>query len=150
MARNTVALALGGGGARGWAHIGVLRTLSEAGLSPDIIVGTSIGAIVGGHYAADRLAELGAFVRPLTRRSVLGFLDVSFSGSGLITGQRLFDRFDDHLKGLTIEKLPTRFVAIATELSTGHEVWLRRGRITDAVRRRFYSIARWILVGAAN
>ena len=134
MAKNKFALALGGGAARGWAHIGVLRALSEAGLKPDIVAGTSIGAIVGGHYAAGRLRELEAFVRPLTRRGVFSYLDLSVSGSGLIAGQRLFDRFDDHLNGLSIEKLPTKFVAIATELATGHEVWLRRGRVTDAVR----------------
>ena len=134
MAKNKFALALGGGAARGWAHIGVLNALCDAGLKPDIVVGTSIGAIVGGHYAAGRLQELEAFVRPLTRRGVLGYVDLSVSGSGIIAGQRLFDRFDDHLGDLTIEKLPTRFVAIATELSSGHEIWLRRGRVTDAVR----------------
>ena len=70
MAKNKFALALGGGAARGWAHIGVLKALCDAGLKPDIVVGTSIGAIVGGHYAAGRLQELEAFVRPLTRRGV--------------------------------------------------------------------------------
>jgi NTE family protein len=134
MAKNKFALALGGGAARGWAHIGVLRALSEAGLEPDIVAGTSIGAIVGGHFAAGRLPELEAFVRPLTRRGVFSYVDLSVSGSGLIAGRRLFERFEDHLQGLTIEKLPTKFVAIATELATGHEVWLRRGRVTDAVR----------------
>jgi NTE family protein len=134
MAKQTFALALGGGAARGWAHIGILKALAKAGLRPDIVAGTSIGAIVGGHYAAGRLDELEEFVRPLTRRRVFTYLDLSVSGSGLITGQRLFNRFDDHLKDLLIEDLPTRFVAIATELATGHEVWLRRGRVTDAVR----------------
>jgi NTE family protein len=134
MANNKFALALGGGAARGWAHIGILRALTDAGLKPEIVAGTSIGAIVGGHYAAGRLRELEDFVRPLTRRGAFSYLDVSVSGSGLIAGQRLFDRFDAHLKDLTIEKLPTKFVAVATELSTGHEVWLRRGRVTDAVR----------------
>jgi NTE family protein len=90
--------------------------------------------VVGGHYAAGRLGELEAFVLSLTRRGVLSYLDLSVSGSGIISGQRLFDRFDDHLKDLRIEQLPTRFVAVATELATGHEVWLRRGRLTDALR----------------
>ena len=124
----------GGGAARGWAHIGVLRALSEAGLKPDIVVGTSIGAIVGGHYAAGQLDELETFARALTRRNVFSYLDLSVSGSGLIGGQRLFDRFDGHLKGLKIEDLSTRFAAIATDLGTGNEIWLRRGRVTDAVR----------------
>ena len=134
MAKDKLALALGGGGARGWAHIGILRALSKAGLRPDIVVGTSIGAIVGGHYAAGRLDQLEDFAQSLTRRRVFSFLDLSVSGSGLITGQRLFDRFDDHLKGLTIEELPMRFAAIATDLANGHEIWLRRGIVTDAVR----------------
>ena len=134
MSKNSFALALGGGAARGWAHIGILKALSKAGLRPDIVAGTSIGAIVGGHYAANRMDELELFVRPLTRRGVFSYLDLSVSGSGLIAGQRLFNRFDDHLKDLLIEELPTRFVAIATELASGHEVWLRRGRLTDAVR----------------
>ncbi len=134
MANPKIALALGGGAARGWAHIGVVKALSKAGISPDIIAGTSIGAIVGGHYASGRMDELEAFVRPLTRRRVFSYFDFSVSGSGLITGQRLFDRFDEHLKGLLIEELPVRFVAIATELSTGHEIWLRRGCVTNAVR----------------
>ncbi|SFV32197.1 patatin-like phospholipase family protein [Hyphomicrobium facile] len=134
MAKQKFALALGGGAARGWAHIGILQGLAEARLEPEIVVGTSIGAIVGGHYASGRLNDLADFARQLTRRRVFSFLDLSVSGSGLIAGQRLFDRFDDHLRGLTIEQLPVRFAAIATDLATGHEVWLRRGCVTEAVR----------------
>ncbi len=134
MAKQKFALALGGGAARGWAHIGILRGLADAGLEPEIVVGTSIGAIVAGHYAAGRLDMLEDFARQLTRRRVFSFLDLSVSGSGLIAGQRLFDRFDDHLTGVRVEDLPIRFAAIATDLSTGQEVWLRRGLVTDAVR----------------
>ncbi|MFA5958085.1 patatin-like phospholipase family protein [Hyphomicrobium sp.] len=134
MSKQKFALALGGGAARGWAHIGILRGLAEAGLEPEIVVGTSIGAIVGGHYAAGRLGMLEDFARELTRRRVFSFLDLSVSGSGLIAGQRLFARFEDHLSGLKIEDLQTRFAAIATDLSTGQEVWLRRGSVTDVVR----------------
>jgi len=134
MAKDKFALALGGGAARGWAHIGVLRVLEEAGLTPDIVVGTSIGAIVGGHFAGGRLDQLEEFARGLTRRRVFGYLDLSVSGSGLIAGQRLFDKFDDHLRDLRIENLPTRFAAIATDLSSGHEIWLRNGNVNDAVR----------------
>ena len=86
-----IGLALGGGSARGWAHIGVLRALNEAGIYPDIIAGTSIGAVVGGCYVAGELDALEQFARELTRRKVLGFLDFNFSGSGLINGQRLCD-----------------------------------------------------------
>lgn len=134
MSKQKFALALGGGAARGWAHIGILRGLAEAGLEPEIVVGTSIGAIVGSHYASGCLDTLEEFARSLTRRRVFSFLDLSVSGSGLIAGQRLFDRFDDHLRGYKIEDLPTRFAAIATDLSSGQEVWLRRGNVIDAVR----------------
>jgi NTE family protein len=134
MSKQKFALALGGGAARGWAHIGILRGLADAGLDPEIVVGTSIGAIVGGHYASGRLDLLEDFALSLTRRRVFSFLDLSVSGSGLIAGQRLFDRFDEHLSGLRIEDLPIRFAAIATDLSSGQEIWLRRGSVIEAVR----------------
>jgi len=134
MGKTTLALALGGGAARGWAHIGVLRTLQSAGLEPDLVVGTSIGAIVGAHHVVGRLSELETFAHSLTRRKFFSYLDVSMTGSGLITGQRLFELFNQFLSNSKIESLDRRFVAIATELSTGHEVWLQRGSIVDAIR----------------
>jgi len=137
MARGKVAVALGGGAARGWAHIGVLRAMQQAGLEPDIIVGTSIGAVVGGCYVAGRLDKLEEFARSLTRRKVFGFLDFNLSGSGLIAGRRLCDELDQHLEGLMIEKLGRRFVAVATELGTGHEVWLTRGHLVEAMRASY-------------
>ena len=132
-----IGLALGGGVARGWAHIGVLRTLEAAGIVPDIVVGTSIGSVVGGCYVANELDELEDFARSLTRRKVLGYLDFNFAGSGLITGQRLNDRLDVKLRDLSIEKLSRRFVAVATEIGTGHEVWLSRGKLVDAMRASY-------------
>ena len=84
MAAMKIGLALGGGAARGWAHIGVLRALHDAGIHPDIVAGTSIGAVVGGCYVAGELDELEAFARSLTRRKVLGFMDFNFTGAGLI------------------------------------------------------------------
>ncbi len=92
MARPTIGIALGGGAARGWAHIGVLRTLIDAGLEPDIVAGTSIGAVAGACYVTGRLNALEDFAGGLTRRRVFGFLDFNFAGSGLITGQRLSTR----------------------------------------------------------
>jgi NTE family protein len=133
MGECRIGLALGGGSARGWAHIGVLRALNAAGIYPDIVAGTSIGAVVGGCYVAGELGALEAFARGLTRRKVLGFLDFNFSGSGLITGQRLRDVLNERMKDANIEELPKRFVAVATEIGTGHEVWLSRGRIVDAI-----------------
>jgi len=132
-----IGLALGGGSARGWAHIGVLRALQEAGIHPDIVAGTSIGAVVGGCYVAGELEALEQFARDLTRRRVLGFLDLNFSGSGLITGQRLRSVLDVRLKDALMERLPKRFVAVATEIGTGHEVWLSRGRLVDAMRASY-------------
>ena len=132
-----IGLALGGGVARGWAHIGVLRTLEAAGIVPDIVVGTSIGSVVGGCYVADELDELEDFARTLTRRKVLGYLDFNFAGSGIISGQRLNDRLDIKLRDINIEQLKRRFVAVATEIGTGHEVWLARGKLTDAMRASY-------------
>jgi NTE family protein len=137
MSNCRIGLALGAGCARGWAHIGVLRALNEAGIHPDIVVGTSIGAVVGGCYAAGELDAVEGFARDLTRRKVLGFLDFNFSGSGLITGQRLCNALDERMKDTSIETLSKRFVAVATEIGTGHEVWLSRGRIVDAMRASY-------------
>jgi NTE family protein len=132
-----IGLALGGGSARGWAHIGVLQALNEAGIQPDIVAGTSIGAVVGGCYVAGHLDALNQFARDLTRRKVLGFLDFNFTGSGLINGQKLSNVLDLRLKSINIESLTKRFVAVATEIGTGHEVWLSRGSIVEAMRASY-------------
>jgi NTE family protein len=137
MPRPVIGIALGGGAARGWAHIGVLKTLAEAGLEPDIVAGTSIGAVAGACYVTGRLRELEEFAGALTRRRVFGFLDFNFAGSGLITGQRLNSRLETHLQEFTIEKLERKFVAVATELGTGHEVWLNKGNLVNALRASF-------------
>lgn len=137
MTRSKIGIALGGGAARGWAHIGVLRALSQAGIKPDIIAGTSIGAVVGGCFAAGRLDELEGFARELTRRKVFGFLDFNLSGSALISGQKLVQRLDRHIRGVSIEGLSHRYVAVATELGTGHETWLSQGSLVDAMQASY-------------
>lgn len=137
MARGRVGLALGGGAARGWAHIGVLKALRAAGIEPDIVAGTSIGAVVGGCYAAGHLDEIEAFARELTPRKIFGLLDFNFAGTGLINGQRLYERLDRHLSDKRIEDLDVRFAAVATEIGTGHEHWLSRGKLVDAVRASY-------------
>ena len=137
MAMGKIGIALGGGAARGWAHIGVLRALIQAGITPDIVAGTSIGAVVGGCYSAGRLDELEGFARDLTRRKVFGYLDVNLSGSGLITGQRVVERLEGHLAGRTVEQLSPRFIAVATELGTGQEIWISRGALVDAMRASY-------------
>jgi NTE family protein len=136
-ARPTIGIALGGGAARGWAHIGVLKSLIAAGLQPDIVAGTSIGAVAGACFVTGRLNALEDFACGLTRRRIFGFLDFNFAGSGLITGQRLSTRLEQHLQQFNIEQLERRFVAVATELGTGHEVWLNKGSLVNALKASF-------------
>lgn len=135
--RPSVGLALGGGIARGFAHIGILRVLAKHGIEPDVVVGTSIGAVVGACYAAGKLDALDEWARGLTTRGVLGYLDVSLGGSGLMGGNRLAERLEGTLADTLIEDLPKRYAAIATELGTGHEIWLTRGRVVDAARASY-------------
>ena len=135
--RPSIGLALGGGGARGFAHIGVLRALIANGIVPDVIVGTSIGAVVGGCYAANQMDELESWSRALTVRGVLSYLDINLSGSGLIRGDQLAKRLNVGLADQRIDDLPIRFAAIATEFNTGHEIWLTRGRLAEALRASY-------------
>lgn len=135
--RPSLAIALGGGIARGWAHIGVLRALDEAGLKPDIVVGTSVGAVVGGCWAAGKLDDLETWARSLTKRRMFGLLDISLAGSGLISGGRLKGLLENSLGEVSIESLAPRFAAIATEYTTGHEVWLGRGHLVEALRASY-------------
>jgi NTE family protein len=131
--RPKIGLALGGGAARGWSHIGVLRVLAREGIVPDIIAGCSIGAVVGGCYAAGKLDEIEDFARSLTKRRIMGLLDFHIRGSGLIAGDRLRRLIERHLADQRIETLPIRFGAVATELGSGHEIWLTKGSIVEAV-----------------
>ena len=135
--RAKVGLVLGAGAARGWAHIGALRELEALGVKLDVIVGSSIGTLVGGCYAAGRLDMLETFARSLTRRRVFGLLDFSFAGGGLIGGQRLRARLEAAFGDLRIEDLPVQFAAVATEIGGGHEIWLRRGLLVDAIRASY-------------
>ena len=132
-----VGLALGGGAARGWAHIGVLKALARAGIQPDIIAGTSIGAVVGGCYSAGHLDNLEQWALDLTPKRIFGYLDFNLAGTGLISGQRLCGRLEQHLGDCNIESMKTRFTAVATEVGTGHEHWLSRGRLVEAVRASY-------------
>jgi NTE family protein len=135
--RPSIGLALGGGAARGFAHIGVMRTLAAHGIVPDVIVGTSIGAVVGGCYAARLLDSFETWARGLKVRSIFSYLDISLSGSGLIGGSHLAAKLSETLADGRIEDLPIRFAAIATEFNTGHEIWLTRGRLADAMRASY-------------
>lgn len=135
--KSGVALALGGGAARGWAHIGVLRAFDEAGIQIDMIAGTSIGALVGGCYLAGRLDELEDFARSLTPRRMFGFFDLSFRGNGLLGGMRLDAKMREHLENVTFEELAKPFICVATEIGTGHEIWLSSGNLVSAMRASY-------------
>ena len=134
MGNPRLAIALGSGSARGWAHIGVLRALLQAGVVPDIVCGTSIGAFVGAAYASGSLDPLEGWVRGLTRRDVLGFFDVSLVAGGLIKGEKLLGYTSRLFLDETFADLDKPFACVATDLASGREVWLREGRILDAVR----------------
>jgi NTE family protein len=131
--RFKIGLALGSGSARGWAHIGVIRVLEQAGIRPDIVCGTSIGALVGASYAAGDLDSLESWVTGLTWKTVFRLIDVTMTG-GLIKGERLIDIFRARFKNRSVADLDLKFAAVATELETGREVWLQRGPLVDAVR----------------
>lgn len=128
-----IGLALGSGSSRGWAHIGVIRALEEAGMRPDLVCGTSIGALVGAAYAAGELEPLEQWVRKLQMGEIFGLADLSLGG-GLLKGDRLMQFFRSHFVDRPIEELAMPFAAVATSLRTGAEVWLRSGSTLDAVR----------------
>jgi len=136
--RPRIGLALGGGVARGWAHIGVLRALSKYGIEADVVCGSSVGALAGGVYLAGRLDALEEWARSLTRMKIVSYLDLRIrAGGGLIGGHRLVHEMHQHLGDVRIEDLPRPFLATATDLVTGHEVWLQRGPLVDATRASF-------------
>ncbi|GLQ19154.1 patatin-like phospholipase family protein [Algimonas porphyrae] len=135
--RPPLGLALGGGVARGWAHIGALRALMEAGIEPDIIAGTSIGSVVGAAYLAGRLDSLEKWARALDRRRVLQYMDLSWGGSGLMKGARLVKVLNHYLKDMNIEEFDRRFAAVACDLRTGYEVWLQQGPVIPAIRASY-------------
>ena len=135
--RPVIGLALGGGAARGFAHIGILRTLLAHGIVPNVVVGTSIGAVVGGAYAAGQLDTLEEWARSLQPRNILGYLDIRLNGSGLIGGDKLASQLEAAIGPTLIEDLPLKFATVATEVRTGHEIWLTHGRMVDAMRASY-------------
>ena len=134
--RPRIGLALGSGSARGWAHIGVLRALLDAGIRPDVVCGASVGAIVGAAYATGELDRFEAWVRSMDRRKVMSYMDFNLAG-GMLKGERLVAFMRAHFDDRPIEALTTPFAAVATALHSGDEVWLRSGSVADAVRASF-------------
>jgi NTE family protein len=135
--RPVIGLALGGGAARGFAHIGIVRALIAHGIVPNVVVGTSIGAVVGGAYAAGQLDALEEWARSLQPRNILGYLDIRLNGSGLIGGEKLATQLEAALGQTLIEDLPLKFASVATEVRTGHETWLTHGRLVEAMRASY-------------
>ena len=126
-------LVLGSGAARGWAHVGVVRALERAGVRPDIVCGTSVGALVGAAYASGEFDRFCTGTAGMRRRDVLSFTDVGFSG-GLLKGQKFMAFVGRGFEDRPIEELPIPFAAVATSLENGAEVWLRKGSTLNAVR----------------
>ena len=135
--RPVIGLALGGGAARGFAHIGIIRTLVAHGIIPNVVVGTSIGAVVGGAYASGHLDAVEEWARSLQPRSVLSYLDIRLNGSGLIGGAKLAAEIEAAMGQSLIEDLPVKFATVATEVRTGHEIWLTHGPMVDAMRASY-------------
>jgi len=132
--RKKVGLALSGGGARGWAHIGIIRALQNAGIKIDMIAGTSIGSLVGAIYLAGELDELEVFVRDLEWKDVLSYFDMVFPTKGLLDGNKITELLSTRLKKLKVEDTPIHFCCVATDIKTGEEVHITKGSMVDAVR----------------
>ena len=129
-----MALALGSGGARGYAHIGVIHELQDRGYQIVGIAGSSMGALVGGLQAAERLDEFADWARSLTQRSILRLLDPSITAAGVLRAEKILDAVRDILGAATIEELPIPYTAVATDLLAGKSVWLQRGPVDEAIR----------------
>lgn len=151
-----IGLALGSGSARGWAHIGVIRKLLEYGVVPDLVAGTSIGALVGGAWVSGHLDRLENWVRDLGRADILRLMDARLSGGGFLHGERLMEALARHVENPELTELPTPFAAVATDLGTGREIWLRSGKMLEAVRASIalpglftpaYQDGRWLVDG---
>lgn len=132
----TIALALGSGASRGWSHIGVIKALLREDIEPDIVCGTSVGAIIGGSYVAGNLEKLEDWVLGSTRGDVLRFFGIGLSQTGFVDTERLSWFLHKHVaaEDQRIEDMPKKYAAVSTDLDTGREVWLTEGGIADAVR----------------
>jgi NTE family protein len=130
--RPKIGFVLGAGSARGWAHIGVLRALTEVGIKPDFIAGSSVGALVGAAFAAGRLDQLEAWALGLDWKRILRLADFGLRG-GLIRGRRMREVFSEQFVERDFSELSVPFGAVATDLHSGQEIWLRDGRVSDAI-----------------
>lgn len=129
-----VGLSLGSGGARGYAHIGVIAELKARGHRIAAVSGSSMGAVIGGLEAAGRLDAYTDWVTTLTQRDVIRLLDPAFRAPGFFRAERVMGRVDEILEHARIEELPIPYTAVATDLTTRREVWFQRGRLARAMR----------------
>jgi NTE family protein len=129
-----VALALGSGGARGYAHVGVIEALRARGYEVVGVAGSSMGAMVGGLHAAGRLDEFADWAKSLTQRTILRLLDPSISAAGVLRAGKILDAVRDILGPVSIEELPIPYTAVATDLLAGKSVWFQRGPLDEAIR----------------
>lgn len=132
--QKTVSLALGSGGARGLAHIGVIHWLEEHNYQVQSIAGSSMGALIGGIYAAGKLDDYTKWVKALHKSDVLRLLDFAYSRAGIFSGERIMQKLKDMLGDVAIENLPIAFTAVATDLDSRREIWINKGSLFDAVR----------------
>lgn len=151
-----IGIAFGSGSARGWAHLGVLRALEERGIQPVAVAGASVGALVAAAAASGQWQALEAWVRTLTRVDVWRLLDTTFRGGGVMRGNRLMQAIGEHITDRQIEALPCAFAAVAADLNSGEEIWLRSGSMLAAVRASsgmpglfapFWHQERWMIDG---
>ncbi len=134
MTKPKIGLALGSGGARGWAHIGVIRALEERGIKPDVVCGCSMGALVGAAYVSGNLDALEEWARSITTAKLAMMVDVSLNSGGLVEAKQVGKFFESLNMPANIQDLPIPFLTIATDMRTGREVWLKDGSIIEAVR----------------
>ena len=132
--KPSVALVLGSGAARGWAHIGVIHELADMGIRPDLIVGASVGAVVGGAYASGNLDQFEEWISNLGRVDIIRLLDAKMTGGGFLQGRSLMGAIEKRIGNPNIEDLDIPYACVATELGSGREVWLRDGSLLDACR----------------
>ncbi|MEE1672393.1 patatin-like phospholipase RssA [Agarivorans aestuarii] len=129
-----IGLALGSGAARGWSHLGVIMALQDMGIRPHIVSGCSIGALVGAAYACQRIDKLHEWALSLSSWQVFNLMDFSLYRGGLLTGEKVFNAAEKYIGSDKIEQLAIPFGAVATELESGKEIWLQKGKVRDAVR----------------
>ena len=131
---KTVSLVLGSGGARGYVHIGVIQEFLARGYEIRAVAGSSMGALVGGVFAAGCLDEYCSWVKELNYMDVIRLLDISFRSPGVISGDRIFDVIGKMIGGARIEDLPLSFTAVATDLDAQKEIWFQKGDLLQAIR----------------